>query len=127
MPPAERCPQQSFQSSTASPAPAAHSPNLRLFRKMSIDKLRFYRIFFSETLRLTPRDSMTPAEYIIERFDGTTALARALGLAPSTVHSWKSTGQIPAKWVTPILNAGQERGLRLKHQDFFEAPKDSQQ
>lgn len=47
---------------------------------------------------------MKNATEIIDALGGTTAVARALNLTPSTVSSWKQSGSIP-KWRMPGVEA----------------------
>lgn len=47
---------------------------------------------------------METASDIIDALGGTSAVARELGLPPSTVSSWKSSDNIP-KWRMPAVQA----------------------
>jgi D-beta-D-heptose 7-phosphate kinase/D-beta-D-heptose 1-phosphate adenosyltransferase len=64
---------------------------------------------------------MTPAQRIIARFGGVTALARALGQRnPTTVQGWKQRGLIPARRQQQVLDAAQALGISLTPRDFFD-------
>jgi hypothetical protein len=58
------------------------------------------------------------ASDIIDKFGGTSALARLLDLNASTVDSWRSWNRIP-KWRQPrILELAIDHGVRLSTSDF---------
>ena len=64
---------------------------------------------------------MTQAQYIIDRFGGNSALARALGHKfPSTVQRWKDSGFIPSRHHQAVLDAARVRGIELTPDDFFQ-------
>jgi len=65
---------------------------------------------------------MTPAEKVIGAFGGLTPMARALGLAVSTVQGWKERGEIPQRHWLPIMNVAKEAKIALKLEDFVAAP-----
>lgn len=55
---------------------------------------------------------------IIERLGGTSAVASALALTPSTVSSWKTSGRVPA-WRQPaLIELAKERSVQLSDADF---------
>lgn len=56
---------------------------------------------------------MTPAQKIIQKFGGQTALAEALGKPQSTVQYWNRVGSIPARWHKQILDSGAKQGLDI--------------
>lgn len=59
---------------------------------------------------------MMTATQIIEGLGGTVQVANALGLAPTTVSSWKSANSIP-KWRMPgIEQLAQKKGFALGSQ-----------
>ena len=64
---------------------------------------------------------MTPAQKIIQKFGGQTALAEALGKPQSTVQYWRASGSIPARWHRQILNSGLKRGLDISPGELVEA------
>ena len=64
--------------------------------------------------------SGNPAERIIARFGGQSALAHLLGKRQSTVEHWASTGRIPAQWHGSLLSLARERGIVLEARDFME-------
>jgi hypothetical protein len=61
---------------------------------------------------------MKPAQAIIERFGGQTALAEAIGKPQSTVQYWNRTGTIPAKWHSLIIKAAEIKGVEVAPSDF---------
>lgn len=66
---------------------------------------------------------MSQAEFIIEKFGGITALARALGHKhPTTVQGWKERGFIPSPQQDGVLEAAQAVGVDLEPADFFTGP-----
>lgn len=67
---------------------------------------------------------MTQAEYLIGRFGGMTAMARALGLAPTVVQGWKDRGNVPGKRLADILSAGQALSPPLDEGEFFRRAND---
>ena len=60
----------------------------------------------------------TPAERIIARFGGQSALAALLGKRQSTVEHWARTGRIPAQWHGPLVSLARQRGVILEATDF---------
>ena len=62
-----------------------------------------------------------PAERVISRFGGQSALAALLGRRQSTVEHWASTGRIPAQWHQPLMSLARERGIALEAKDFVSA------
>ena len=61
---------------------------------------------------------MQPAEMVISKFGGQTALARLVGKGQSTVQHWAKTGCIPAKWQAELLRIAGEKGIDLAPADF---------
>ena len=59
-----------------------------------------------------------PAEQVIERFGGQSALARLLSRSQSTVQHWAKTGRIPAQWHEPLLDLAREKGIALEPRHF---------
>jgi myo-inositol-1-phosphate synthase len=59
-----------------------------------------------------------PAERVIRRFGGQSALAALLGRRQSTVEHWASTGRIPAQWHQPLMSLARQRGVILEARDF---------
>jgi myo-inositol-1-phosphate synthase len=64
---------------------------------------------------------INPAEQIIQRFGGQSALSSLLGKRQSTVQHWAKTGRIPAQWHRPLLELARARGIALEPQDFVSA------
>ena len=62
--------------------------------------------------------SPNPAQRIIRRFGGQTALANLLGRRQSTVEHWAQTGRIPAQWHQPLMSLARQRGVILEAKDF---------
>jgi hypothetical protein len=70
-------------------------------------------------------DTATPCAYIyamqakrhikhlFERFGGTTAVARALNLPVTTVHSWVRRGRIPGTYLGDLVLAARRAGVEL--------------
>ena len=63
-------------------------------------------------------DQGKPAERVIRRFGGQSALANLLGRRQSTVEHWASTGRIPAQWHRPLMSLARQRGIVLEARDF---------
>jgi myo-inositol-1-phosphate synthase len=59
-----------------------------------------------------------PAERVIRRFGGQSALANLLGRRQSTVEHWASTGRIPAQWQRPLMSLARQKGIVLEARDF---------
>jgi myo-inositol-1-phosphate synthase len=59
-----------------------------------------------------------PAERVIARFGGQSALAALLGRRQSTVQHWASSGRIPAQWQQPLISLARQRGIILEAKDF---------
>jgi myo-inositol-1-phosphate synthase len=64
-----------------------------------------------------------PAERVIRRFGGQSALAQLLGRRQSTVEHWAQTGRIPAQWHQALLALARQRGIVLEARDFVEISK----
>jgi myo-inositol-1-phosphate synthase len=64
--------------------------------------------------------SKNPAERVIRRFGGQSALAQLLGKRQSTVEHWAKTGRVPAQWHQPLLALARQRGVNLEAKDFME-------
>ncbi len=62
-----------------------------------------------------------PAERIIARFGGQSALARLLGRRQSTIQHWARTGIIPAQWHRVLMTLARERGVIVEARDFVSA------
>jgi hypothetical protein len=58
------------------------------------------------------------AEDIINKFGGTSALARRLDLNTSTVDSWRGSNSIPKWRQDDILEAALSAGIALSTDDF---------
>jgi hypothetical protein len=66
---------------------------------------------------------LSPVRAIVQRFGGTRPLARSLGLPPTTVQYWVTTGTIPSRHIVPLMALARTSGVRLKADDFLVAPK----
>lgn len=64
--------------------------------------------------------TISPAEYVIGKFGGLTATAKALGRPVTTVQGWKDRGQIPQSYWTQLLDLGADRGFHLAIEDFLQ-------
>ncbi|MFQ6028153.1 MAG: inositol-3-phosphate synthase, partial [Dehalococcoidia bacterium] len=67
---------------------------------------------------LAMNTQMNPAEQIIQRFGGQSALSSLLGKRQSTVQHWARTGRIPAQWHRTLLELARARGIALEPQEF---------
>lgn len=56
---------------------------------------------------------MTQAAQIVEALGGTVKVATALALTPSTVSSWKTSGNIPRWWMRDIKAMAKKEGVDL--------------
>jgi hypothetical protein len=63
---------------------------------------------------------MNPAQLIIQKFGGQSALASLLGKGQTTVQHWGKTGRIPAKWQSELLKVAREKGIDLIPAEFME-------
>jgi hypothetical protein len=61
---------------------------------------------------------LTPAQFVINRFNGIRPLARAVNRQPSTVHSWKVRGTIPTDMQAIILTIAIKKNLDIRPQDL---------
>jgi hypothetical protein len=68
----------------------------------------------------------TPADKVIEAFDGVRATARALGRNPSSVSRWRKSredggtdGRIPSNLQEAVIQAARSRGLTLTAEDLI--------
>ena len=68
--------------------------------------------------------STSPAERVIRKFGGQTALANLLGRRQSTIEHWARTGRVPAQWQQPLISLARQKGVILEPRDFVstEAP-----
>ncbi len=62
---------------------------------------------------------MSIAKNIVDKFGGQTALAAAIGKGQSLVSYWVKTGNIPAKWQKPIIEAAENIGINVSRFDFI--------
>lgn len=58
---------------------------------------------------------------IIEELGGTSAVAQALALTPSTVSSWKSSGRVPGWRRAGLLQVAVSKNVRLSDADLAHA------
>ncbi len=66
--------------------------------------------------------ALNPAQRIIRRFGGQSALAALLGKRQSTIQHWATIGRIPSQWQGPLLSLARSRGIILEPKDFTAAP-----
>jgi myo-inositol-1-phosphate synthase len=59
-----------------------------------------------------------PAQRVIARFGGQTALAGLLGRRQSTIEHWASTGRVPAQWHGPLMALARQKGIVLEAREF---------
>src|SRR3954452_19921794 len=71
-------------------------------------------------INVMDKNAARPAEAIIRRFGGQSALASLLGRRQSTIEHWASTGRIPAQWHQPLMSLARQRGVVLEAKDFVE-------
>lgn len=70
----------------------------------------------------------SPAELIIEKFDGLSGTARAYpmedgGPRPvTTIQGWKERGRIPQEHWFGLIAAGEKIGIKLSIEDFIRKP-----
>jgi hypothetical protein len=64
----------------------------------------------------------SPAANVIERFGGQSKLARLLDKRASTVQYWGSTGRIPPKWHSRLLELAEQEGVRLNPSELVAVP-----
>jgi len=65
-------------------------------------------------------EEQSPAERVIRRFGGQSALAGLLGRRQSTIEHWASTGRVPAQWHGPLMSLARQMGIVLEARDFVE-------
>lgn len=70
-----------------------------------------------------------PANIIIQKLGGLSAVASIVGISPHSVMRWRrpkkqggTGGGIPHWHVAELLSAAKERGVDLSAEDFFPAP-----
>lgn len=56
---------------------------------------------------------MQTVEQFIDAVGGTTSVARAMGISPSTVSSWKAAGNIPKWRVRDLATVAAEQGIAM--------------
>src|SRR3990167_11022946 len=64
---------------------------------------------------------MNPAQRVIEKFGGQSALARLIGKGQSTVAHWAKTGSVPSKWQSELLELAAKNGINLSSADFMDS------
>ncbi len=64
------------------------------------------------------RADLNPADRIIRRFGGQSALAGLLGKRQSTIEHWALIGRIPAQWQQPLMSLARQKGVILEARDF---------
>jgi len=65
---------------------------------------------------------MNPAQKIILKFGGQSALASLIGKGQTTVQHWGKTGMIPAKWQPILLKLAAQKGIELSASEFMSSP-----
>lgn len=56
-------------------------------------------------------DFKNPIDQLIHDLGGTVAVAGELGVAPSVVSTWRSTGRVPKWRVDPLKNIAAEKDI----------------
>lgn len=80
-----------------------------------------FHVDFVRYARILAR-MQTQAEYLIGRFGGISALARALGHRNrSTVQGWKERGVIPSRQHAEVLLAGSHLSPPIEMSEFFQS------
>ena len=62
---------------------------------------------------------MNPAQRVVSKFGGQSALAALLGKRQSTIQHWVKAGLIPSKWHEPVLALAKEQGIGVIPSDFI--------
>ena len=62
---------------------------------------------------------MNPAQRVIVKFGGQSALASLLGKRQSTIQHWAKAGLIPSKWHEPLLALANDQGIGVVPSDFI--------
>jgi len=60
----------------------------------------------------------TPQE-IVGLFGGTTKTSEALGVSSQAVSNWLRRGAIPYSHAKEIIQAGEERGIKIRYSDLI--------
>jgi P63C domain len=66
---------------------------------------------------------MEPADRVIRKFGGQSALARLIGKGPSTVQYWSRAGTVPSKWHPELLRLASQHGVELSADELVGAPR----
>lgn len=64
-------------------------------------------------------DLISGAEYVIGKFGGLAATARAIGKAKTTVQGWSDRKRIPQDYWDDLIAAAKERDRLITHEDFL--------
>ena len=64
-------------------------------------------------------NKQSPAQLVIERFGGQSALGILLGKRQSTIQHWAKTGRIPSQWHTRLMELAREKGINLQSSDLM--------
>ncbi len=56
---------------------------------------------------------MSSVEQFLNELGGTSAVARAMGLAPTTVSSWKASGSIPNWRLGRLVELAAQKGVAV--------------
>jgi P63C domain len=70
----------------------------------------------------TEQPEQTPAARVIARFGGQSQLARMIEKGPSTVQYWATTGRIPPKWHSRLLDLAATEGIMLAPSELVALP-----
>ena len=79
-------------------------------------RLRIFYLIVAATLLCSCEPAMqakveggNPAQRIIRRFGGQSALAALLGKRQSTIEHWANTGRVPAQWHGPLMSLARQK------------------
>lgn len=64
-------------------------------------------------------DTIQPAEVAVQAFGNARRMAFLLGLDPSAISRWRTTGRIPAYHQRKVLELAWERGIDLTAHDLI--------
>jgi hypothetical protein len=67
----------------------------------------------------TTLSQITPAEFVIAKFGGLTATAKAIGKPITTVQGWKERGQVPQAHWLELIAAAKDTGETIDLADFL--------
>ena len=69
--------------------------------------------------RVMSNKFITPAQLVVQSFNGVRATARELEIDPSIVSRWKKDGRVPDTYQRRILETAWENGIDLTAHDLI--------